>query len=680
MLKTKHWLARAALGATLIALLPLASPTTASAVTPSAPSPAIDAPPSATPAAGPERARAAALANGRPKSGATPSAGPTFTQTGGVWQANRSTVTLRNTVTDPDGDKANLTFEVWTVDASNKPKTKVKLDSSQFGVLVSPMVDSGKNAQVTVGYGRLNPGWTYTFRTSAYDGALYETEWSPWALFKVRDRAVDITLPEPDANAPDVDLAAFQEHQVGTRNMPEPPAPLTARSKNALPAPIGEGCTDAGNGKIGCLVAGKPDEFTQAERSAVAQKMSAASPDNLFDWCDNLNTGKDYLKRTEACLKKATPLHSYTYSKLPNGQTILVGEATFASQIQVKLDPQSTTFQQKWWMVPVSFKDFAGKQSEWGPLTVTPEFTCAPQCTTSAPEWSAAPTWSTTEADMHTAVATFTHTSSETDLFDVGLAQLSWKWEARTPSTTKDWEGDLGTSTPDFDIRCDKVASTTPGCVFSEYKPTWVMNFKKFPAAVAHAWLVQTKLSPHPGSKTADKPMKFLPANGGNSGRKPSENREVICPLIPVGDSKRGWAVINGNPDTTLLPNLMPNDTRSCDEFAYASSYNSAGMPTANNGLNPVSSGDQCVQTYATRAKPGEWHFYDEIRQAAPTWKELCGRASMSNWTNTQSMQPFPHTFSRPNRLLDQDEYWVAFPEFAACSPGAATVKCTPKP
>ncbi|MFF4509384.1 hypothetical protein [Streptomyces sp. NPDC001401] len=424
----------------------------------------------------------------------------------------------------------------------------------------------------------------------------------------------------------------------------------------------------------------KPGELTKSQQSAVKQRLRASDGD-LFDWCDNLNTGKDYIKRTEACLKRATPLHAYFYSKLPNGEIIQVGDAMFASEIQLKLDPQSTTFQQRWWMVPVYFKDFEGKQSEWGPLTLKPEFTCTPQCTTSAPTWSAPPTWSTTGVDMHNTYATFTHTATGLDTSDVYSVQLVWKWDATTPGDITGWDGDLGTSVPDLNIRCDKtVANTQPGCVVSAYKPTWVMNFKKFAPAVAHAWLVQSKLPNHPGSQAANRPLLFLPADGGSSGQKPTKNRDVICPKVKVDGQSKGWAVAKGNPDTTLLPDFAANDTRSCDEFAYASTYNSGGMPTANGGLNPVTSGDACVQTYATRVTQGEWHFYDDTREAAPTWKEVCGRSSMSNWINTQSMQPFPSTFSQPNRLLDKDPYWMAFPEFAGCDASKATVTCTPKP
>ncbi|WP_328315498.1 hypothetical protein [Streptomyces sp. NBC_00388] len=82
-----------------------------------------------------------------------------------------------------------------------------------YGVLVSDYVNSGGTAKVTVPDGNLKLGTTYAFRTSAYDGSLYDTEWSPWAKFKTRGRAVEIKLPEPGTNAPVLNEDDFQKPQ-----------------------------------------------------------------------------------------------------------------------------------------------------------------------------------------------------------------------------------------------------------------------------------------------------------------------------------------------------------------------------------------------------------------------------------------------------------------------------------
>ncbi|WP_371244630.1 hypothetical protein [Streptomyces pimonensis] len=55
----------------------------------------------------------------------------------------------------------------------------------------------------------------------------------------------------------------------------------------------------------------------------------------------------------------------------------------------------------------------------------------------------------------------------------------------------------------------------------------------------------------------------------------------------------------------------------------------------------------------------------------------------MSNYQNTQSMQPFSGTFPSASkyRPLGKDEHWVAFPELAHCDAPKVTVSCTvPKP
>ncbi|MBE9499780.1 hypothetical protein IHE61_21250 [Streptomyces sp. GKU 257-1] len=116
-------------------------------------------------------------------------------------------------------------------------------------------------------------------------------------------------------------------------------------------------------------------------------------------------------------------------------------------------------------------------------------------------------------------------------------------------------------------------------------------------------------MSPDHAADPDGTPLKFLPAvDKIEYGRVPRDNADVICPS--------GWAKKKkGNPDATPV---NAQDTLSCDEFAYASTYNSGGMPSSMEGLNPVKSGDQCVQTCAQRTEEGEWHLFDDMRQGAP--------------------------------------------------------------
>ncbi|WP_248512478.1 hypothetical protein [Streptomyces sp. D2-8] len=216
--------------------------------------------------------------------------------------------------------------------------------------------------------------------------------------------------------------------------------------------------------------------------------------------------------------------------------------------------------------------------------------------------------------------------------------------------------------------RCDKVYSPS-GCVFRDYMPGYVFNTAKTPAAAAHAWLINTKIR-----KGA--PLNYLPDRRGSSGthgernrynRDPDDNRKVICP--------DGWAAKDGNPNATPVTDISASDKASCDEFAFASTYNSGGMPKGAEGTNPVRSGNECVQTFATKLSNGTWKLYDEGRQAAPAWKEVCGRSAMSGWINSTSMSRFS-SFSSKLRLLDQDLYLVRTPGFEKCDASKAVVKC----
>ncbi|MCX5206747.1 hypothetical protein OG897_35750 [Streptomyces sp. NBC_00237] len=590
-----------------------------------------------------------------------------FAQAGGVWNVNNTNAVLRNTVTDADGNKSNLSFEVFTTDAQGNAKDRVKLtDANSYGILVSPFVDSGKVAEVTVPYGKLKPGVTYTFHTSGYNGSLYETTWSPWAKFRIRNRAVDITLPEPDKNAPSVNLESYQEPQEAKRSVPASAGASARGGAN-------ENCADVDSNTVDCVEVGEPGSLTAEQLSAVKNRLGGVRADaDLVKWCSGSSVGYDWIKRTEACLLKAQPIKAIRYDTV-NGQRVLVGTATFASVIQIKLDPQSTSFLQEWTVSPISFVAGPGGAAGWGPVTLSPVFSCAPQCSTSSPTWRGFPTWDAKGSDLHVATAVISNTASGTSSSNITNVTMTWKYKATMGDAgAVHVEGDMGTSAPDVNVRCDKVLDPVkPGCVFDEYRPTWVMNFKKTPAAIAHAWLIQSKLPTHPGSKKSGKPMFFLPKTNNLHNRDPQKNRDVICPT--------GWAAKYGNPNTTALPDFAEKDVASCDEFAYAASYNSGGMPKALGGLNEVSSGNQCAQTYATRVKAGEWHLYDEERQAAPTWTEVCGRSSMSSWINTTSMAGFSGTFSAAGKyhLLDSDEYWVRFPEMEHCDASKATVTCT---
>jgi hypothetical protein len=131
-----------------------------------------------------------------------------------------------------------------------------------------------------------------------------------------------------------------------------------------------------------------------------------------------------------------------------------------------------------------------------------------------------------------------------------------------------------------------------------------------------------------------------------------SRSRNRICPT--------GWAAANG--DASALVDAA--DTLNCDEFAFASSYNSGGMSSAEGGLNPAlnpgsttPTGAACIGTYAKKSGTAVHLF--SLNGTDPTFKEVCGRSAISGMHNQESMGNHFATFMRDMRIMDKDAYWL---------------------
>ncbi|MGW7356389.1 hypothetical protein ACWGI0_06895 [Streptomyces sp. NPDC054802] len=256
-----------------------------------------------------------------------------------------------------------------------------------------------------------------------------------------------------------------------------------------------------------------------------------------------------------------------------------------------------------------------------------------------------------------------------------------------------EWQDQTGPFTsPKINVRCDKVKSYgTPGCVLKDYIPGYAFNAAKYPAAAAHAWLVQNKSVPNLLlGATPIRPLHFIPGDPTRvaSGWDKENSRKVMC---AKSRSKRtdGWVpniLFLNHPKTYLHPELAGTGTPdqvSCDEYPFASTYESPGMP-APEGLNPagVGGGGECIQTVAAKVYDGTEHLLDDTRYDAPTWTEKCGRSSMSKYVNSGSMErmgvvgnpPFP----KGMRLLDKDAFYVdpGNDWFDGCDATQDTVKC----
>jgi len=320
------------------------------------------------------------------------------------------------------------------------------------------------------------------------------------------------------------------------------------------------------------------------------------------------------------------------------------GTAVFDYRNQIATDVDSDTVTQS---TSVRLNSMSGVMVK---VNLDLGFQCRGYCSVISSTWSGSNTW--TFGDTHSAIITTT---------------MKWTPSGQTSgSVLPYWTfGGIANDTPidnptsveqdALNVRCDVEVKTTPGCVFSWYKPTYTLNEKKFPAAAAHAWLVQHMLPGHYGLKGQGDPLNFISDDVLAPGRNisiPDYNRDVvICP--------QSWT---RNPDATLSPELASSnkDQVSCDEFPFAASWQSAGTPTSWGGknLNPVSSGDECANTYAKRDSSGVWHMLPDPNSPLPTWNESCGRSTISGNQNSQSMSLFPD-FRKKNRVIEGDPYWL---------------------
>ncbi|MBC2906993.1 DNRLRE domain-containing protein [Streptomyces sp. PSKA01] len=404
-------------------------------------------------------------------------------------------------------------------------------------------------------------------------------------------------------------------------------------------------------------------------------------------WCDPTKIDqKSFIRRTEACLLFTWGAEGTT----PQG----VYRQYWDVMWQVKLDPKSDTIKTFLQMYPL----MPTVQEMWPSSPKAMAFNVITGCGSTGCtngmgfDWETGrtPSWSS-GLDQHIAQGTadFTWDGSVTnaaglkdkDLSKVLTLLVGASFSTDTPNmvVTQD-----KVSSGPFEIRCDKVYGTG-GCVVPSYSPGYSMNSKKFPAAAAHTWLIQNRLAPEYFGQTPVTPLHYMPnktrnaAGAGGTGRSENSNRYRIC----YGAAANRMVYRN---DTALHPELSSSnkDRRSCDEYSFNATYESAGMPTSEGGLNPkpvsdALQGRECVQTYEKKLPDGTYRLYDDERYAAPTWDETCGRSSMSLNVNSQSMARFG-SFASTFRLLDKDTYWVDIDGFQDCDATADVIVCAQRP
>ncbi|MDX3239396.1 hypothetical protein PV392_27650 [Streptomyces sp. ME03-5709C] len=356
-------------------------------------------------------------------------------------------------------------------------------------------------------------------------------------------------------------------------------------------------------------------------------------------------------KRTTACIHSDYAMTEYSNT----APSVPLGSAAFDLYITYYLDPKSAEFSQ---VANIRLKSMDGTVN-----TATFDYAakCRGYCDVTSVDWNGSKTFAKGDTLLRTVTTRFKWKPSGTKNTITPYLSLGGKVNSTVVINPSEFES------AKLDIRCDsEVPNAGTGCVFSGYNPTYVMNSKKFPGAAAHIDMMWRKTNIKWGKHdSGGKPLTYL-------GKKVSadepdktqadRNRQLICgrqwkSYKDTGLFSDMWTLDAGEPRT---------DLRSCDEFAFANSFQSAGN---SKGPNPVEeSGKECVQTYVRRNADDTMSLHLRPDAPAPTWKEPCGRSSMSNWQNGQSMRPFGE-FIKEQRLMEDDDYWLDLDGFTAPTP-----------
>ncbi|MEU8762450.1 hypothetical protein [Streptomyces sp. NPDC048659] len=356
-------------------------------------------------------------------------------------------------------------------------------------------------------------------------------------------------------------------------------------------------------------------------------------------------------KRTTACIHSDYGMTEYSNTVPP----VALGSAAFDVYATYFLDTKSGEFSQ---VAEIRLKSMDGSVNS---ATLDFAAKCRGYCDVTSVDWNGSKTFAKGDTLRRTVVTRFKWSPSGATRNSI-TPYLSLGGKVNTTSVINPSEFESG----QLIIRCDtEVSGGGTGCVFPGYKPTYVMNSKKFPGAAAHIDMMWRKTTIKWGQRSSNKSLTYLgnKMSVDGSGKIQSDrNRQLICGRKWKAYSGTGlfsdkWSLEAGEPRT---------DSKSCDEFVFANAAQSAGNSA---GPNPVGySGAECIQTYLARNPDGTMTLRLRPSATAPTWKEPCGRSSMSNWQNTQSMRPFGD-FIKEQRLMEDDGYWVDLAGFTAPTP-----------
>ncbi|WP_435207955.1 hypothetical protein [Streptomyces sp. bgisy034] len=462
-------------------------------------------------------------------------------------------------------------------------------------------------------------------------------KWVDLGAYDFGDQIPEVQLDNFNGGSGSADIAfdalAFVP---GTYNGLKMTGSMTADPTAPDPAPVepGEDITDSLFPDVSGFSAGS------ATAAPMATTMSTAS-------CSTVSLSITR-KRTNSCLHDELWVNHYS-NNTPDGN------ASFDYYNTIYLDPASDEFSQ---VTTIRLKSMSGVMNT---VDMDYQAKCRGYCNITSVNWDGSKIFKKGDTLQRTVTTRFKWTPS-----GATKNTITPYWYFSGTANATPIANPLEVEKSKLDIRCDnEVPNAGTGCVFSGYDPTYVMNSRKFPGAAAHIDMMWRKTNIDWGNRNGGKPLTYL-ANkmsvDGSGKIQSDRNRQLIC--------SRQWKTYK---DTGLFSDMWTleagatrTDSKSCDEFAFANSFQSGGNSA---GPNPVNySGKECVQTYVRRNADDTMTLHLRPDAPAPTWKEPCGRSSMSNWQNTQSMRPFGD-FIKEQRLMEDDDYWLDLDGFTAPTP-----------
>jgi len=196
--------------------------------------------------------------------------------------------------------------------------------------------------------------------------------------------------------------------------------------------------------------------------------------------------------------------------------------------------------------------------------------------------------------------------------------------------------------------RCDSQATSTDGCVDEAFIPTLSLSLARYGSSAAMIQWAQFNLSGAWGLQGVGAPLHRL-----TDSILSNNNREVICDSSFVA-----------NPAITAA--LAPyGDTDSCDEYPFASSYESGAMVDGVTGSPKpyVTTGANCAQVTAVQTgtsgtnEAADWNAVTV--SGTPSGTEPCVRGHIPGLLNSLAGSAYSALITT-SRLISKDPFWVA--------------------